>query len=45
MVDLMMLDNLALACHRCNLRKGPNLTGIDPMSGEMVVRRQKSIWT
>lgn len=22
--------NLALACHRCNLRKGPNLTGIDP---------------
>ena len=31
-----MFDNLALACHRCNLRKGPNLTGIDPMSGEMV---------
>ena len=24
------VDNLALACHRCNLRKGPNLTGIDP---------------
>ena len=23
-------ENLALACHRCNLRKGPNLTGIDP---------------
>ena len=22
--------NLALACHRCNLHKGPNLTGIDP---------------
>jgi 5-methylcytosine-specific restriction endonuclease McrA len=21
--------NLALACQRCNLRKGPNLTGID----------------
>ena len=26
-------DNLALACHRCNLRKGPNLSGIDPASG------------
>ena len=24
------VENLALACHRCNLRKGPNLTGIDP---------------
>ncbi|MEE8291626.1 MAG: HNH endonuclease [Candidatus Tectomicrobia bacterium] len=23
-------DNLALACIDCNLRKGPNLTGIDP---------------
>ena len=29
-------DNLALACHRCNLRKGPNLTGIDPQTGEVV---------
>jgi hypothetical protein len=29
-------DNLALACHRCNLRKGPNLTGIDPSTGEVV---------
>jgi 5-methylcytosine-specific restriction endonuclease McrA len=26
-------DNLALACQRCNLSKGPNLTGIDPISG------------
>ena len=24
------IDNLALACADCNLRKGPNLTGIDP---------------
>jgi len=23
-------ENLALACHRCNLRKGTNLTGLDP---------------
>ena len=30
------VDNLALACHRCNLRKGPNLTGVDPLSGELV---------
>ena len=29
-------DNLALACHRCNLRKGPNLTGIDPETGQLV---------
>ena len=27
--------NLALACPHCNLRKGPNLTGIDPESGEV----------
>lgn len=29
-------DNLALACHRCNLKKGPNLTGIDPATGAIV---------
>ena len=29
------VDNLALACHRCNLRKGPNLTGVDPLTGEI----------
>jgi len=29
------IDNLALACHRCNLRKGPNLTGVDPVSGKV----------
>jgi 5-methylcytosine-specific restriction endonuclease McrA len=23
-------DNLALACHRCNFHKGPNLSGLDP---------------
>jgi len=31
------LDNLALACHFCNRKKGPNLTGIDPMTGEITV--------
>ncbi len=29
------LENLALACHRCNLYKGPNLTGIDPQTGQV----------
>lgn len=29
-------DNLALACPDCNFRKGPNLTGIDSDSGEVV---------
>ncbi|MGH8568319.1 MAG: HNH endonuclease [Gammaproteobacteria bacterium] len=29
-------SNLALACHHCNLHKGPNLTGIDPESGQIV---------
>lgn len=29
------LDNLALACHFCNRKKGPNLSGIDPKTGEI----------
>ena len=29
-------SNLALACYHCNLRKGPNLTGIDPDTGALV---------
>jgi hypothetical protein len=32
---LTLLENLAFACWTCNLKKGPNLTGIDPMSGEI----------
>ncbi|MFN7926307.1 MAG: HNH endonuclease [Bryobacteraceae bacterium] len=31
------LDNLALACHYCNRKKGPNLAGIDPLTGEITV--------
>jgi hypothetical protein len=27
--------NLALACHRCNLSKSSNLTGIDPKTGKL----------
>jgi hypothetical protein len=30
-------DNLALACFHCNLHKGPNLTGIDPDTGSVVL--------
>jgi hypothetical protein len=29
------LDNLALASWFCNLKKGPNLTGIDPDTGQI----------
>ena len=29
-------ENLALACDRCNLYKGPNLSGVDPKSDEVV---------
>lgn len=28
-------ENLALACHHCNLHKGPNLSGLDPKTGEL----------
>jgi hypothetical protein len=31
-----VLDNLALACWPCNLRKSINLAGIDPETGEVV---------
>ena len=30
------LTNLALACDRCNAFKGPNLTGVDPISQQTV---------
>ena len=28
-------NNLALACHHCNLRKGTNLAGVDPQSQQL----------
>lgn len=39
-------DNLALACHRFNLKKGPNLTGIDGVSGEIVLlyHPRRQVW-
>lgn len=30
------LENLALACWRCNWKKGPNLVGIDPETAQVV---------
>src|SRR4051812_48421554 len=30
------LSNLALACYYCNKYKGPNIAGIDPLSGQLV---------
>jgi 5-methylcytosine-specific restriction endonuclease McrA len=28
-------ENLALACHHCNLHKGPNLSGLDPRTKKL----------
>jgi hypothetical protein len=41
------VENLALACHRCNLRKGPNLTGIDPTTTtvEPLFHPRRDEWT
>ena len=41
------LDNLALACWRCNLKKGPNLAGIDPGTGQATAlfHPRKDDWT
>jgi hypothetical protein len=32
---LTRLDNLAFACWNCNLKKGPNLSGVDPQTGQI----------
>ncbi len=32
---LTVVRNLALACARCNRHKGPNLSGIDPLSDRL----------
>ncbi len=39
--------NLALACNRCNASKGPNLTGIDAASNEVVslFHPRWDVWT
>jgi hypothetical protein len=40
------LKNLALACQLCNLRKGPNLSSIDPDSGglERLFHPRSDMW-
>jgi hypothetical protein len=40
------VSNLALACHRCNLHKGPNLSGIDPLTGgvEILFHPRRDQW-
>jgi hypothetical protein len=40
------LDNLALACWQCNLKKGPNLAGMDPETGSLVAlfHPRKDAW-
>ncbi len=40
------LNNLALACYHCNLHKGPNLTAIDPNTGEItrLFHPRRQIW-
>ena len=30
------MDNLALSCMHCNRRKGPNIAGKDPVTGEII---------
>lgn len=40
-------DNLALACPECNLHKGPNLTGLDQQTGDVVrlFHPRRDIWS
>jgi HNH endonuclease len=39
-------ENLAWCCHRCNLCKGPNLSGIDPLSENVVLlfHPRRQVW-
>jgi len=40
------LDNLAYACQQCNLFKGPNLSSIDPATGEpaWIFNPRQQLW-
>jgi HNH endonuclease len=40
-------SNLALACHHCNLIKGPNLSSLDPDSAELtpLFHPRKQVWS
>lgn len=39
--------NLAWACFSCNLRKGPNIAGLDPVSGQLtrLFHPRTDVWT
>jgi hypothetical protein len=41
------LGNLALACLHCNRHKGPNLTGIDPLTGSItpLFNPRRDVWS
>ncbi len=40
-------SNLALSCVHCNLHKGPNLSAIDPETGQIVTlfNPRQELWT
>lgn len=40
-------SNLAFACFPCNSSKGPNIAGIDPVSGEIarLFHPRRDVWT
>ncbi len=40
-------ENLSLSCQGCNLKKGPNLAGIDPVMGTLAAlfNPREQIWT
>jgi len=40
-------SNLCLACALCNAHKGPNLSGIDPQTGQLtrLFHPRKDLWT
>jgi HNH endonuclease len=39
-------ENLALACFDCNRRKGPNISSVDPISGQIIplFNPRRDIW-
>src|SRR5215217_1178037 len=39
-------ENLALSCPHCNMHKGPNLTGIDPDTGQIsrLFHPRRDVW-
>jgi hypothetical protein len=42
-----VLQNLALACFHCNRFKGPNIAGLDSVSGQLVrlFHPRNDVWT